>query len=72
MADKPLQPHEIAALGAIVDNLAVCPHPDKKRYKSVHAARLWAGRRGLNYYKCVCGVYHLTSYGGAKNRDFRR
>lgn len=50
-------------LGIAVKEISKCPHPDKKRYRTEHMARLWARRRGLNFYKCRCGLYHLTSYG---------
>lgn len=50
-------------LDAIHADLSICPHPEKKRYKTERQAEIWAERRGLNYYLCRCGLYHLTSRG---------
>lgn len=52
-----------AGLVNLASILGKCPHPDKKRYHTERMAKKWAGHRGLNYYKCICGLYHLTSYG---------
>ena len=41
--------------------LSACPCPKKVEFRSPAKARKRARQLGMNYYKCVCGSWHLTS-----------
>jgi hypothetical protein len=43
------------------DFLSACPQPKKVEFRSASKARKRARRLGMNFYKCVCGSWHLTS-----------
>lgn len=44
------------------DFVSACPHPRKVEFRSQAKARKRARQlRGMDFYKCVCGSWHLTS-----------
>lgn len=51
-----------ADLKRFSDYLSDCPNPQKKVFDSADGARYAAlDIGGMNYYKCVCGKWHLTT-----------
>ena len=40
--------------------LSACPHPKKVEFRSQAKARKRARQLHMNFYRCVCGVWHLT------------
>ncbi len=49
--------------------ISACPHPKKVEFRSAAKARKRARQlRGMDFYKCVCGAWHLTSKRPAHDR----
>lgn len=54
-----------------VDAKKVCPHPEKLQFRREIKIKKYADSIGLKYYKCECGLWHLTSQGTVRRKALR-
>ena len=52
---------QVEQLERSVDFLSECPHPNKVVFRSAAKARKRARELHMDWYKCVCGSWHLTT-----------